>query len=107
MFGRPLPPAPPPSKQHRVSPRQRSIPPGLVPFVPVLAIVLVLIATLVEPVAGLVLLVVLLAAIIRMRYRFVRGVDYYTLRGRDPLYRSLDDFRHGRNRYRDADRPPK
>jgi hypothetical protein len=76
----------------------------LVPFIPVLAAVTVLVAIVVEPVLGIVLLVAYLGTIIWMRYRDVKDVDYRTLRRRDPLYRSFDDYRRGRNQPDDPDR---
>jgi hypothetical protein len=104
MFGRPLPPAPAPVAAPRASRLRRPIPPGLVPFIPVFAVVAVLVALLLVPILGIVLLVACLGTVIWMRYRAVKDVDYYTLRRRDPLYRAFDDYRRRRNGSDDRDR---
>ena len=99
MFGRPPSrPSPPsaPAGEQPAGPRQRSIPPGLVPFVPVIAIVVILVAAVITPWLGVALLVVAVAQIMRLRYRDVKDIDYPTLRRGDPWARAWDAFRRGR-----------
>jgi hypothetical protein len=108
MFGRPSPPtsapASTPGNASRGGRPQRSIPPGLVPFVPVIAIVVILIAALITPWLAVALIVVGVAQIVRMRYRDVKDVDYATLRRNDPWARAWDTFRRGRTDLDDRNR---
>jgi len=106
MFGRPAPP--PVGQQPRASaPGRRQIPPGLVPFLPVITLAVVLAAIALVPVAGVALLVVVVAGvlgtILRLRYRQVKGLDYVELRGGNPLWRAMDDRRRERG---GSGRPP-
>jgi hypothetical protein len=107
MFGRPVPaPSPGPtsngaSQQRSGEPGRRSIPPGLVPWIPVLLLVAVLAVILAAPafVSIPVVIIAVLAVCGRVAltlYKANRDVPYYELRRRDPLYRSFDDFRRRR-----------
>jgi hypothetical protein len=94
MFGRAAPVPAPVSRQ--ASPHgRRQLPPGLVPFLPVITLVVVLAAIVLVPVAGVALLVLVVAgvltAILRARYRDVKELDYLPMRGGNPLWRAMDD----------------
>ena len=113
MFGRPLAPTKPrrsvgsPTRRSERSPgprRRAQVPAGLRPFLPLLALVLVLAGFALAPGVGLAMLLVLVGAIAVRRYRVVKDLDYYELRRQDPYFRSWDDYRHGRG-YRGLDSP--
>ena len=80
------------------------------PFMPVVALVLVLIGFAITPWLGLALLGAVCGAVcggvMWSRYRQVKGIDYVTLRSSDPLWRAWDAFRRGGTRWDDTNRPP-
>ena len=95
------------SQQRSDEPRQRSSPPGLLPWIPVLFLVAVLAVIIAAPafVSIPVVIVAVLTVCGRIAvtlYKANRDVPYYELRRRDPLYRSFDYFRRGRG-YRGLD----
>jgi hypothetical protein len=104
MFGRPASETQVPAGQKHVAGQRRAVPPGLVPFLPVIAIVIVLAAFLIVAWLGVTLLVLGVALIFWLRYRDVKGIDYPTLRGADPWARAWDSFRRGTS-WDDRNRP--
>lgn len=107
MFGRPQAPAPVAAAEQRPpARRERSIPPGLVPFIPVIVLVVVLAAFLIAPVVGVILVAGALATLFWLRFRQVRGLDYLEVRGEDPLWRAWNELRRGRVRWGSQDQPP-
>lgn len=107
MFGRPAAPAPVADREQRQpARRERSIPPGLAPFVPVIVLVVVLAAFLIAPVVGVILVVAALATLFWLRFRQVRGLDYLAVRSEDPLWRAWNELRRGRLRWGSQDQPP-
>jgi hypothetical protein len=102
MFGHSAEPA----KREQRARRMRSIPPGLVPFVPVVGLFLLLVGFVINVWVGVALAVALVSVVIRLRYQDVKGVDYATLRRNDPWARAWDSWRRGGPRWGEENRPP-
>jgi hypothetical protein len=108
MFGRSAAPAPAGLAEPRTPLRQRRVPPGLRPFVPVITLIVILACSVVLPVLGITLLVVVsvtvLSVIVRTRYLQVKGRSDEELRAIDPIWRLGDAWRE-LNRYHDQRGP--
>jgi hypothetical protein len=82
---------------------QRPIPPGLVPWLtPLLIVVVIVIGTTAPIFVAVPGLVLLFGSIVVALFRATKGQTYEDLRRTDPLYRGLDDFRRRRG-YRGLD----